>query len=148
MTSNVKTSLPSRMYGLFPWEWPGLAEITLANFSTIYPYFTLYCVSRKTYHNKNAVQSKFLSGWLTQYLNMEKKCRILKSVTYNVHTCKHSRMCQNKQGRHFQILLTCLNANDPTAQVLPTNKNSCLISFGKIQLIHHLTAVFCSTNSN
>jgi hypothetical protein len=46
--------------------------------------------------------------------NMEKKCR-LKSVTYNVHTPKHTRMCQNKQGWEFQTLITYLNANDPNA---------------------------------
>ena len=50
-----------------------------------------------------------------QYYNMEKKCSILKSVTYDVHTPKHSRMRQNKQGQEFQILKTCLNATDPTA---------------------------------
>jgi len=47
VTSNVKVSVPSRMYGLFPWEWTGLAEITLANFRTISLYFTLYCVLHK-----------------------------------------------------------------------------------------------------
>jgi len=32
----------------------------------------------------------------------------------NVHTPKHTIMHQNKQGREFQILITYLNANDPT----------------------------------
>jgi hypothetical protein len=44
-----------------------------------------------------------------------KKCRILNSVTYNVYTPKHTRMCQNKQDKEFQILITYLNTNDPTS---------------------------------
>jgi len=48
-------------------------------------------------------------------LQYVKKCRRLKSVMYDVHTCKHNRMRQNTQCREFQILITCLNANDPTA---------------------------------
>ena len=39
----------------------------------------------------------------------------IKSVTYDVHTPKHTRMRQNKQGRELQILITYLNASDPTA---------------------------------
>ena len=27
-----------------------------------------------------------MSGWLIQYYNTEKKCKILESVTYDVHT--------------------------------------------------------------
>jgi hypothetical protein len=46
---------------------------------------------------------------------MKKNCEILKSVTYDVHASKHNRLRQNKQGREFQILVTYLNANDPTA---------------------------------
>ena len=46
---------------------------------------------------------------------MEKKCRILKSVTYNVHTPNNTKIRQNKQSQKFQILITYLNANDPTA---------------------------------
>ena len=44
MTSSVKASLPSRMYGLFPFEWTGLAETTLANFRTISLYILHYTV--------------------------------------------------------------------------------------------------------
>jgi len=46
---------------------------------------------------------------------MEKKCRILKCVIYDVHTPKHTKIRQNKQGQEFQILITYLNTNDPTA---------------------------------
>jgi hypothetical protein len=46
---------------------------------------------------------------------MEKKYKMLKSVTYDMHTHKHTKMRQNKQDWEFQILITYLNANDPTA---------------------------------
>jgi hypothetical protein len=46
---------------------------------------------------------------------MEKKCRIFESVIYDVDTSKHIKIRQNKQGREFEILITYLNANDPTA---------------------------------
>jgi hypothetical protein len=46
--------------------------------------------------------------------NIEKKCRVLKSIIYDVHTPKTTKIRQNKQGREFQILITYLNANDPT----------------------------------
>jgi len=39
----------------------------------------------------------------------------IKSVTYDVHTHNHTRMRQKKQGRGFPIIITGLNANDPTA---------------------------------
>jgi hypothetical protein len=80
---------------------------------------------------------------------MEKKCRILKSVNYDVHTPKHTRMHQNKQGREFQILITCLGASGllrprtllqsinrspenglDCTKFIATNKTYCPISFG------------------
>ena len=45
------------------------------------------------------------------FINMEKKCTISKTVIVT----KHTRMWQKKQGRELPILITCLNANYPTA---------------------------------
>jgi len=47
----------------------------------------------------------FLVDDLYNILVWKKKCRVLKSVTYDVHTHKHTRMGQNKQGREFPILM-------------------------------------------
>ena len=61
---------------------------------------------------------------------MEKIFRVLKSVT---SMCTHTSTPEcgrRKQGREFPILITCLNANDPNAKAIATNKNSCLTYFG------------------
>jgi hypothetical protein len=62
-------------------------------------------------------------------LQYEGQLQILKGVTLGVHTPKHNRLRQNKQAQNFKILITYLNANDPTAQITATH-NSCLNSFG------------------
>jgi hypothetical protein len=61
---------------------------------------------------------------------MEKKMQNIKKRNLDVHTPKHNRKHQNKQGQQFQILIIYLNAIHPTELVLATNKNFCLISFG------------------
>jgi len=57
VTSNVKASVPYRVYGLFSGKLTGLAETTQANFRTISLYFRVYCVLCKNYCNKNAVHN-------------------------------------------------------------------------------------------
>jgi Holliday junction resolvasome RuvABC DNA-binding subunit len=48
-------------------------------------------------------------------LQYGEKCRILKSVIYDVHTPNTTKIRQKKQGQEFQIVITFLNANDPYA---------------------------------
>jgi hypothetical protein len=83
VTSNVKASVPSRMYGLFCGEWTGLAETTLANFRTISLYFTLYCVLCKNYCNKNA-----------EKLQNIKKCNLQRA-----HTQAHENVPEQTMPR-------------------------------------------------
>jgi len=62
------------------------------------------------------------------------KLKILISTTLGVHTPKHNKLCQNRQARQFQILITHSNANDPTTQLITTHKISHQNSFGTYSL--------------
>jgi hypothetical protein len=57
----------------------------------------------------------FLLDGLYSIAIWREKSRILKSVIYDVHTPNNTKIRQKKKKKKFQILITYLNANEPTA---------------------------------